>query len=116
MKWTSSHAVPRRKSSLVQLERVDAAERIKIAAFCGQSKPSIFLGRRTCSLVTMLTELYKLANKQAKGTRTIDYSLNDASKYRPIGIPVNCSVERANVLIILGVSYLAVFKPHCNIS
>src|SRR5215475_10559352 len=116
MEWTSSHAVPRRKSSLIQLDRVDAAEWIKLAAFCGQSKTTIFFGRRNCSLVTMLTELYKLANKQAKGTRTIDYSLKDASKYRALGIPVNCSVERANVLIGLGVSYLAVFKPNCNIS
>ena len=64
----------------------------------------------------MLTELYKLPNKQAKGTKTIDYSLNDASYYGALGIPVNCSVERANVLISLGVSYLAVFKPNCNIS
>lgn len=52
---------------------------IKIPAFCGQSKPPIFFGRGTSSLVTMLTELYKLAKKQAKRTKTIDYILNDAS-------------------------------------
>lgn len=55
---------------------------------CGVDKNSILL--RTfetihiprspyCSLVSMLTELYKLAKKQEEGTKTNDYISNDTS-------------------------------------